>query len=197
MQTVLDRTTIENAEKEKHNAMINERYRKLLDAVEDQFAASTVEERGYAPACVAEKPIEVAPVVEEAPTVIEYRPSELVSSLFTPNRYERVEEQPVQEVAVLPVAPVQVAAKTVAATQYSLTPFAKMAMAIFACVIVAMLTLIGINSQIIHRKSVRLQNLEEKKQELVEKNAEMQRYIQELQTEESIIERAMQAGYLN
>ena len=60
-----------------------------------------------------------------------------------------------------------------------------------------MLTLIGANTATIQRKTIKLRNLEEKKQELMEKNDEIQRRIQELQTEESIIERATQAGLLD
>ncbi len=201
METVLERSTVVITEEEQHNAMINERYRKLLDAVEDQFSASAVEERAYAPTFAPEAPVyEATPVVEQAPTVTEYTPSTLAASVFTAEKLERVEKfvMPVQEqnaTATQTKAIVKATPSSVA--QYSLTPFAKIAMAVFTLVVLAMLTLIGINSQIIQRKAVRIQNLEEKKQELTEQNEEIQRRIQELQTEESIIQRATQAGLLN
>ena len=74
---------------------------------------------------------------------------------------------------------------------------AKAVMAIFATTVVVMLSLIGANTMTIKRKNLRLKNLEEKKQELMERNEEIQRYIQELQTEDSIIQRATEAGLLN
>ena len=73
---------------------------------------------------------------------------------------------------------------------------AKAAIAIFAATVVGLLALIGVNSMSIKRKNIRLRNLEEKKQELMERNGEIQQYIDELQTEESIIERATEAGLL-
>ncbi len=189
MNTLLERNTVENVEQEQHNAMINERYRKLLSTVEDQFSAPTEEEIAYAPTTPV---VDATPTVEQAPTVTEYRPSALAASVFTAEKFERM-EQAAQPVA----APRQsVAAQTSTAVSYSLTALAKVAMAVFTLVVVAMLVLIGINSQILHRKSVRLKSLEEQKQELMEQNEEIRRYIQELQTEESIIERATQAGLL-
>ncbi len=188
MNTVLEKTKIENAEKEQHNAMINERYRQLLDAVEDQFSTLAQTEYNAAPAK------EETPAVAQTPSVKEYTPSALASSLFTAERFERIEE--LQEKKAPEVKAVVKAAPTSVA-QYSLTPLAKAAMAIFTLLVIAMLALIGINSQIIQRKSVRLKNLEEQKQELMEQNEEIKRYIEELQTEESIIQRAIEAGLLN
>ncbi len=196
MNTVLDRNTIENVEKEKHNAMISERYRKLLNAVEDQFSTPTVEEKAYAPTYVAEQTAYTAmPVAEQAPTVREFTPASATLTVERPV----VEEMPqTNTFAPTYVAPVQPTAVTNVqkATQvhYSLTPLAKIAMAVFTFVVIAMLTLIAFNSYSIKQKNVKLKNLEEKKQELTERNEQIQRYIQELQTEESILERAAEAG---
>ncbi len=201
MQTVLDRKTIENAEKEKHNAMINERYRRLLDAVEDQMSAPVEPQQSYAPVFTPEAPVshDTTPVVEQTPTVTEYAPSTLAASLFTAEKFERlnVEQQPV--VAPAPQTQVRTAPKAATSVEarYSLTPLAKVVMAVFTMIVVAMLVFIGLNSHTIQTKKLRLKNLEEQKQELQEKNAEIQRYIQELQTEESIIQRATEAGLLN
>ncbi len=194
MEKVLDRQTIETTEKELHNAMINERYRKLLSAVEDQMATPMVEE-AYATTYAPEVPVYDAPATEQAPTVTEYQPSAVAASVFTTEKFERLERE------VSPVAPTQTKAVTKVQSgtlaQYSLTAFAKVAMAVFTLVVVAMLVLIGINSQTMRRQSVRIQNLEEKKQELVERNEEIQQRIQELQTDESILERAQQAGLID
>ncbi len=194
MKTVLERETIESTEKERHNAMINERYRKLLDAVEDQVSTPT--ENVYA----STREVEAPALDTMQPTVTTYAPTALASSVFTAEKFERLEGfgETKAQTPVVVARPQEVTrTSTATAAHYSLTPLAKIAMAVFTLLVVAMLVLIGVNSRIIHRKTVRLQNLEEKKQELMEKNAEIQRRIQELQTEESIIERATQAGLLN
>ncbi len=195
MNAVLERSTVENVEKEQHNAMISERYRKLLDAVEDQFSTPVVEKNEYAPTVLAPKApvLEETPILEQAPTVTEYSP------VFTTEKFERIEQ--FNEAQVRPVANVQekaiVKAAPTAVAHYSLTPLAKVAMAVFTMVVVAMLVLIGINSQLMSQRRIRIKNLEEQREELIERNEEIQRRIQELQTEESIIQRAEQAGLLN
>ncbi len=188
MNTVLEKTAIETTEKERHNAMIQERYRKLLDAVEDQFAAS--QEPTYAPVYTPQPPVvEETPVAEQTPLVREYVATE---------REERIQKTPAPVAVSEPTVSVNAVQKaaTKAAAQYSLTPFAKVAMAVFALLVVTMLLFIGLNSQIIRRKSVRLQDLQEQKQELVEQNEQLRRSIEELQTEESILQRAYEAGLL-
>ncbi len=204
METLLDRSTIENTEQERHNAMIKERYRRILDAAEDQLSTPVIEEEtarvSTAYASVAST-YDTLPIVEQAPTVTEYAPSKLAASVFTPAKFDRMEDarpQAAPVAVVAPAKPVSVS-KTVNATEahYSLTPLAKVVMAIFTLVVTTMLILIGVNSQTIERKNIRLRNLEEKKQELMEKNEELQRYIEELQTEDSILERAAQAGLIN
>ncbi len=195
MNAVLERNTVENVEEQQHNAMISERYRRLLDAVEDQFSTPVVEQNAYAPTVLAPKApvLDETPTLEQAPTVTEYSP------VFTTEKFERIEEYTAaqarpavaaQEKAIVKAAPSAVA-------HYSLTPLAKVAMAVFTMVVVAMLVLIGINSQLISQRRIRIKNLEEQRQELIERNEEIQRRIEELQTEESIIERAEQAGLLN
>ncbi len=205
MEGLLERnTTIENAEKERHNATISERYRQLFTTVEDQLSTVTqvetpVEESTPAYASTQEVAFVGDSVEEHTPTVREYAPSALEASVFTTEKLERAERfAQMQNVEIAPTQP-QTVVKTAtgALTQYSLSAFAKVAMALFTLVVVAMLTLIAVNSQIIQRKSIRLKNLEEQKQELMEKNEEIQKRIRELQSEENIIERATEAGLLN
>ncbi len=196
MNAVLERNTVENVEKQQHNAMISERYRKLLDAVEDQFSTPVVEENGYAPATFAPQApvLEETPALEQAPTVTEYSP------VFTTEKFQRIEEVRQTEIPA-PVARVEekavVKTASAVAAHYSLTPLAKLLMAAFTMVVVAMLVLISVNSHLLHQRRIRVKNLEEKREELLEKNEEIQRRIQELQTEESILQRAEQAGLLN
>lgn len=207
MKGLLERNTVEITEEERHNAAIKERYRKLFDAVEDQLASVQEEtaQTTYAPMepSYTETPtFAPAPVVEQEPTVTEYRPSQLAASVFTAEKFERLasfeEKQasaPVQALEIKPATVTKAAAAT--ATQYSLTTMAKVVMALFTLVVVAMLTLIGINSQIIARKSMQLDALEAQKQELVATKGEIQARIRELQTEESILERAKAAGLID
>ncbi len=184
METVLEKAKIETAEKERHNAMINERYRQLFDAIEDQFSATV--DRTYAPTYTPQAPVlEETPIAEQTPLVREY-----TMQVERPAEGTQV-AQPVQQTkAIVKSAPRAVA-------QYSLTPFAKAAMAVFTLLVVAMLVLIGINSQIMQRQSVRLKNLQEQRQELVAENEEVRRSIEELQSEASIIQRAIEAGLLD
>ncbi len=197
MNTVLERSTLENVEKEHHNAMISERYRKLLDAVEDVFSENTTETKDYeAPLFVPQSlSVDGTPTVEQTPTVTEYAP------VFTTEKFERLEELVREEMLATPVATPQtkavVKATPSAVAQYSLTPLAKVLMAAFTLLVVAMMVLIGINSNLMSQRRIRLKNLEEQKQELTERNEELRLRIMELQTEESILERAAEAGLLN
>ena len=204
MNTVLDKNTVETMEKEKHNAMISERYRRLLDAVDGQHSTErpTMErESYYAPSYTMDAPtyapISETPVAEHIPDVTTYTPSAVAASVFTTEKLDRMfGHGTATEYA--PVKPVEIIKpKMVTEVSYSLSSMAKVAMAAFASVVVIMLTLIGVNTATIQRKTIKLRNLEEKKQELMEKNDEIQRRIQELQTEESIIERATEAGLLS
>lgn len=204
METVLDRNTIETPSadvlaKEKHNAMINERYRRLLSAEDDQFSTRqpvfTAQTTEYA------APVTETPVTEQAPQVTEYVRSEVASSVFSAEKFDRLEgfgeTNAYAPAFVAPAQPVAVEKPVVkTSASYALTPFAKLAIAIFTVVVVAMLSLIAVNSYTIRIKNVRLQNLEEKKQELLEKNEEIQRRIAEAKSEERILEYAQSQGML-
>ena len=208
MNTVLDRNTVETTEKERHNAMISERYRRLLNAVDDQHSTEmpTFErESAYAPAYTVDAPayvpVDNTPAVEQVPEVTAYTPSALAASVFTAEKFDRMagyrERESFTPTFVAPAEPKTVVKPAVAVeASYSLSALAKAALAAFTATVVILLCFIGANTQTIQRKSVRLKNLEEKKQELMERNEEIQRHIAELQTEESIIERATEAGLL-
>jgi cell division protein FtsL len=197
MNTLFDKNTQEDQERKLHNSKINERYKEILGTVEGQFGKEETETTAtYSP--VMDAP---APTVEQAPRVTEYTPSGVAASLFTTETLDRMAAKPVEDTfaptVIMPQA-VEVATPVMEKeASYSLTPMAKVVMAVFTAVVVIMLALIGMNTQTIQRKSLRLKNLEEKKQELIERNEEVQRYIEELQTEESIIKRATEAGLLN
>ena len=202
MSTLLERKTV-TTEEERHNAMISERYRKLLNAIDDQYSSETpvATQNAYAPVYTQEAPayVDNTPTMEQVPQVTEYVPSQVAASIFTAEKLDRMEA--VEEFVSTPVvneAPKTVVkAATAAQVSYSLTPLAKIVLAAFTVLVTVMLTFIGINSQIIQHKTLRLKNLEEKKQELMERNEEIQRYIAELQTEESIVQRATEAGLID
>lgn len=186
-------------EAQKHNAMIKERYRRLQNAVADQFAA--VENAVHAEAPVKEEPaIYISPsavnntaVLEQEPKVTEYI-SPAASVLFTTEKFERITaEEPAVEVAPTPVASAVVSTQA----QYSLTPLAKVVMAVFTFVIVAMLTMICINTHMLGQKRVKIQNLEEKKEQLMEQYEDIQRRIEAAQSEEAIREYALSQGMVH
>jgi cell division protein FtsL len=184
--------------------MISERYRKLLNAIDDQYSSATpvATQNAYSPVYTEETPVyapvDSTPVVEQTPQVTEYAPSQVAASIFTAEKLDRMAEEDFAPTVVVNEAPKTVVkAATVTQVSYSLSPLAKMVLAAFTALVVVMLTFIGINSQIIQRKTIRLKNLEEKKQELMERNEEIQRYIAELQTEDNVMQRATEAGLID
>ena len=186
-------------EAQKHNAMINERYLKLQNAVADQFSndTTTQEVGAKAETVVEETPLYISPsnvaTLEQAPRVTEYV-APTAAALFTTQKFEAVKAfEQTQTAPVEIAAPVQATATEV---QYSLTPLAKIMMAVFTFVVVAMLTMIGINSQIIRQKKIQLKNLEEKKEQLMEKSEEIQRRIEAAKSEETIRQYAEANGWL-
>ncbi len=182
-------------EAQKHNAMIKERYRRLQNAVADQFAA--VENAVHAETPVKEESVTyISPaavntaVLEQEPTVTEYI-SPVANALFTTEKFERMAvEEPVRQAA--PAVKTQAAVSTQA--QYSLSPLAKVVMAVFTCVIVAMLTMICINTHMLSQKRIKIQNLEQKKEQLTEQYENIQRRIEAAQSEEAIREYALSQG---
>ena len=194
--------SIEVEEAQKHNAMINERYRKLQNAVADQFSNETtaqVEENVTAEAVREEAPLYISPsnvaTLEQAPRVTEYV-APTASALFTTQKFEAVKAYEATQAKPVEIAtPVQ-ATETAAEVHYSLTPLAKIVMAVFTFVIVAMLSLICVNTQIIRQKKIQLKNLEEKKEQLMEQSEEIQRRIEAAKSEETIRKYAEENGLL-
>ena len=179
-----------NTEAQQHNAMIKERYRRLQNAVADQLAEDihTNDERvseAYTEVAT-QKSLYISPsevrsgALEQAPQVTEYVSPVEANALFTTEKFNAMPTN-----APVATKPAQV---TAVATEvhYSLTPFAKAAMAIFTFVIVAMLTMICVNTNLIQQKNIKIKNLEQKKEQLMEQNEEIQRRIEEMTSEESI-----------
>jgi cell division protein FtsL len=83
---------------------------------------------------------------------------------------------------------------TVKQLGYSLSPLAKLVMAVFTMVIVAMLALICVNTQAINQKTIRIKNLEQQREELMEEHEDVQRRIADAKSEETIREYAQSQG---
>ena len=188
-------------EAQKHNAMISERYRRLQDAEADQFGSTKAYTQSVtAPIATPEKTVSTtqvsAPEFAQQAKVVEYVRSRIETPVFTTEKFNTT----VQDRVETPVssAPVEIGAPTQAVQeeQYSLTRMAKAVMVAFATLVMVMLTVICINTHIINRKTIRIQNLEEKRQELIEQNAEIQRRIQNAQSEDTIREFALSQGMI-
>lgn len=174
-------TVADFKEAELHNAQIAERYKRLQNAESMQFSDTVA--------------VASAPTVErtvEEPQIMHYTREKIDSPVFTTEKFERTETMIAPTQTQAPVA-VQT---TAVAEQYSLSHMAKMVMAAFAAVVILMLTLICVNTQIINRQSIRIRNLEEKREELVEKSEEIQARIELAQSEETLREYAISQGMI-
>lgn len=196
MEQLLERTmqvSVNEQEAQQHNAQINERYRKLLSAENDQFSEQT-----YAmpvASTVIAPTVDETPVMEQAPQVTEFVRERVVAPIFTTEKFEMLQGEAVCPAPVF--APVfEQKAKSVAAVeaQYSLTPLAKVVMAVFTMIVIAMLTMICINTRLIENKSVRIKNLEKQREELMERNEEIQQRIAAARDPETIREYAESHG---
>ena len=191
MESVLEKTTTQfssaELEAQRHNAMINERYRQLQSAEADQFAeVNTFEQMNENTETSVYTSVEDSAALEQAPQVTEYVQTRSSSALFTTEKFDRMQGFENANAAPTAVSAPVTAARVKSVAQYSLTPFAKIVMAIFTFVIVAMITLICVNTHIINQKNIKLKNLEKKKEQLMEQSEELQRRIDEARSEEAI-----------
>ena len=211
MELVLDRPTttqsVETNEAQEHNALIKERYRKLQSTEADQFATPSHTANTYQTATVNPQASTVyAPMfgstatVEQTPHVTEYV-RHMESTLFTTEKFEKVENEVSQETVPTFVADVTTNAPAMTtaiapATRegYGLNSFAKFMLGVFAAVVVCTMTMICVNTAKIQQKTIRLRNLEEKRQELIEKNEEIERRIADAKSEETIRQYAESQG---
>ena len=210
MEMVRERETIQvqnvELEAQQHNAQISERYRRLQDALADQFApttynsTATMERTNYA------APVQEAPVVEQAPEVVDNVSARPTASVFTADKFNNIEmgnATPTYTTAIAPtyVAPVVQQAPATAIeigtqAQYSLSPLAKVVMAAFGVVVIGMMSLIGVNSNLISQKKLKIKNLEKMRNQLVEQHDEIQRRIEAAQSEETIMQWAQEEGLI-
>lgn len=209
MELVLDRPTtkqtVDTNEAQEHNALIKERYRKLQSAEADQFSVPSYTAPSYQATTVEPQSSTVyAPMfgstatVEQTPQVTEYV-RHMESSLFTAEKFEKMENTAVEEVAPTFVADVTTNVPTMATASvvnedYGLNSLAKFMIGVFAAVVVCAMTMICVNTSTIQQKSLRLRNLEEKREELIEQNEEIERRIASAKSEETIRQYAESQG---
>lgn len=148
-QGTQQRTLVVDREAQMHNSQISERYQRLKNAEEQQFAEFT-QQTVYATTYAPERP---APV--QQPQVPEYTHTRVDSPLFTVETLEKTLQR--NEMAYAPAQvevpaqqPVVEAAATVEMQPtYSLTSAAKKAIAAVAAAVTVMITMIGINSHML------------------------------------------------
>lgn len=177
---------------EQHNAMIKERYRKLQNAEADQFAKDSYTNDNAQPAFFVEE--NVSAVVEQQ----EQNSARSTAPIFTAEKFDRMQgftqESAYTQTMATPVTTVKPVSVAAVEERYGLTPLAKILMAVFTLIIVAMISLISVNTQIIQQKKIKIQNLEQKKERLMEQNEEIQRRIQEAQSDDAIRQYAESKG---
>ena len=193
-------------EREQHNAQIQERYRRILEAEEIQFdtpVQASAQAHAYVSTPTSQAPyvapiVNNTPVMEQTPVVSEF-PSRLENPAFTSQKYDNLQAnytpviEPVQEfVPVQEVSSVAVEA----VESFSLTAKAKMVIGAVCATFVLMFSLVGVNTQIINQKAKQIKNLEKVRKELMEQNDELQLRIQNAQSEESIREYALSHGMI-
>ena len=172
-----------------HNSQISENYRLLRDLENRQFESIERERaslQSNANVLTVERPLEL--------------PRERVTSeLFTVETLDRAirnnvvvepEERVVEQTQSKAAVVESVAHEEVA----MLSNFAKTVAAVFEAVIVMMLTVICINTQIINQKAEYLSTLEQKKQELVAKELDLQEKIIRQTSKKAIEEFAEKYG---
>lgn len=183
-------------EEQEHNALINERYNQLRNAVADQFASEKEEKLSDTQAAVMDSLASVyqpsfdyASVLDQQPAVKEYvyeapaktdEPTQNYAAYVNPTYVANV--TPVQQTATR-VEPAMV-----------LTNFAKAVMAAFTVLVVTMLVMISVNTQAIAQKEMQLQQLQQQQAELVEQENDLLRRIENAKSEETIRDYAESQG---
>lgn len=185
-------------EAQAHNEKISECYYKLQNAIDDQFAQSEPN-TAYASTPVRTQPSvqtfstpKAMTAVQQQPVVREYYGAGFTTSnLFSIDKFEEL-----QRIQNMQQRQSERAQQTVKEESFSLTPFGKMVAGVFALVVVGMLALASVNTKIIQNKDMSLQNLETKRLELIEKNMEIQRRIENANAEDTIREYAESSGMI-
>ncbi len=185
-----------------HNSQIKERFKKLQNIEAEQFPPFNNEPMNVGSGSVTLTPERiVVDKTAQAQRMTEYTRKAEDMSLFTADTLDRTIENTVVDAPINVVSenPVVTPANVTAVKEreeYGLTPLAMWALAAFATLVVLLLTVIGINSSIIAQKRMRIEKLEEKRQELLDERAELQARIDNATSEETIRNFAMENGWV-
>lgn len=217
MEILQERTQVQTVdtslEAQQHNARIAERYERLKNlrnAQQEQcqetetVRASAITAEPVRPTTTAQPTVTETPVMQQTPQITEYAHAAVNNPVFTNQRFETWQQNtaaemvaPVVQPAYIPtmVAPKPTAStQTQAVEQYSLSTFAKVVMAIFAAVVIAMISLICANSALINQKTVELEALEMQKTRLIQEYDMLRQEIEEEISQEAIYEFALENG---
>ncbi len=189
-------STEESNEAQAHNAQIQERYRQLQNAEAEQFSArsdTAFYESPIAQQSVSTQTFGSTPTVEQTPQVTEFvhGAQEL---LFTTKKFESVQGEAAEVVAPAFVSDVArmsdvvptIQPKATANVSFGLNSVAKFSICAVAAVVVCLTSLIGVMNNAIKRVDGNLRALEQRKQELIEQNTEIERRIAEAKSDETI-----------
>lgn len=214
MEILQERTSVATTdlEAQRHNAQIAERFKRLQNlrnAENEQFSgevsasANTAVAESTRTVYAYETPVSETPVMQQIPQVAEYTRENVSNSVFTGERFDRFQQNVAAEMAATVIQPAFIAptvekkpqtAEQTGAAQYSLSTFAKVVMAVFAAVVIAMISLICANSALINQKSVELRALEVQKAQLVQEYEALCQEIEAEISEESIRQYALENG---
>lgn len=193
MATALENRTQESIgvaqrEAELHNQRIKERYERLMSTEEDQLNESFSESKAFSSARASsvlspERPAEAEKTYTRTRVDSPLFTTETLERTLAESKAEQASAPVVQEVAIAPVSVVSTKTNVAA---YSVSAFAKAVIAGFAVLVCVMLCIIGINSETIRRKNVKIRRLEDKRQELEEESEDILSRIEEVRSFEFI-----------
>ena len=155
------RTLVVDREAQVHNAQISERYQRLKNAEEQQFAEFT-EQGVYATTYAPERSAPVQQPTQQ-PQAPQYGHTRVESPLFTVETLERTWQR--NETAYMPTrvemppqqqTAVQESTKAEVQPTYSLTAAAKKAIAAVSVAATVMMTMIGINSYALRAQAMQI-----------------------------------------
>jgi hypothetical protein len=155
------RTLVVDREAQEHNAQISERYQRLKNAEEQQFAEFS-NQGVYATTYAPERSAPVQQPTQQ-PQVPQYGHTRVESPLFTVETLERTWQR--NETAYMPAQPevipqpqtiVEQTAKAEVQPTYSLTSAAKKMIAAVSVAVTVMMTMIGINSHVLRTQELQI-----------------------------------------
>ena len=205
MSTVLEKTETYTAVREDaaalHNAQIRERYERLRNLEADQLAQYEEERAQEMRASVLAPERPATRTVEQTPSVTKYTRTRGDYALFTPETLDRaIENNAVQNVSApvqaMPVIAVTQETAVETEAQYSLSSLAKKVLVAFAMVVIALLSIIAVNTRIINQKRIKIEKLEQQRERLQEDNEDLQLRIQNATSEETMRQYAQENGMI-